>query len=136
MDEDESILNAVLIACVIGIVIVVCLIVFYPRPSENFTALYFVNGSQYTKTPVDGTVSFNFTIENHEGKDMDYLIEYSVDNSTVDQQNVNIGKELNVTISKSLYLNDTETVHKIGLILNSNPDYEVHFWTLTGNKTA
>lgn len=139
MDEDandESILNAILIACLIGIGVVIALILFYPRPSEAFTALYFTNGSQYTKTPVNGMIYFNFTIENHEGKDMNYLIEYSVDNSTVDQQNVSVDKEMNVTISKSLNLNDTVSIHKIGLILNRNTDYEVHFWTLPVNKTV
>ena len=135
MEEDEGILNAILIAVVVGIVIVIGLIIFYPRPSEAFTALYFVNGLQYTKTIVDGKVYFNFSIENHEGKDVDYSIEYFVDNTTVDQGNVNVGKEMNVTISKSLDV-DNLTVHKIGLILNRNNDYEVHFWTLTVEKTA
>lgn len=79
-DEEEGILNAILIACVIGIIIVISLIVFYPKPPEAFSALYFAGSSHYTKIPVDGKVYFNFTIENHEEKDFNYLVEYLVDN--------------------------------------------------------
>ena len=128
-DGENGILNAILIACVIGIIVVVGLIVFYPRPSDAFTAIYFVNGTQYTKAPIDGKVYFNFTIENHEGKESDYLVEYLIDNSTFNYEDVEVGKGMNISLSRSLTMQDINETHKIGIMLNSNPDYEIHFWT-------
>lgn len=122
MEEDESVLNAIIIASVIGIIIVGALILFYPRPSEDFTALYFGN---YTKTPADGFVSFDYTIENHENKDMSYNVSYLVDNSTGFSENVFVIKDGNKTTAVNVPVN--ETGKKISVLLNTSE--EIHFWT-------
>ncbi len=125
MDEDESVLNAIIVASVIGIIIVACLILFYPRPSEDFTAVYFGN---YTKMPSNGSgsISFNYTIENHENKNMDYKVTYKSDNSTLAEENVFVQNGGNRTLEKSFPVNASQ-VNKISVSLNTSE--EIHFWT-------
>ncbi|MFH1472761.1 MAG: hypothetical protein ABIF85_07800 [Nanoarchaeota archaeon] len=121
--EDDSVLNAIIIASVIGILIVAGLILFYPKPSEDFTAIYFGN---YTKKPVGGIVSFNYTIENHENRGMTYDVAYLVDNATISNELVFVGDGGNTTLEKSIAVNASQ-INKVGVLLNTTE--EIHFWT-------
>lgn len=122
-EPDESVLNAIIIASIIGIAIVAGLILFYPRSSENFTALYFGN---YTKTPVNGSVWFNFTIETHENAGTGYRISYSINNQTISEEDVFVPNNSNLTLGKSLQTGNASNA-KIQVSLNNSE--EIHFWT-------
>jgi hypothetical protein len=126
---NETVLNATLTVSVIGIFVIIGLMLIYPRQPDDFTALYFVNGSQYTKVPVGDEVYFNFTIENHDVKDSGYLVDYLIDGVTVNYEVINVERNSNVTLNRNLNLSGT-AVHKVGIILNRNPNYEIHFWTV------
>lgn len=121
--EDDRVLNAIIIASVIGIVIVAGLIICYPKPTEDFTAIYFGN---YTKQPVNGTVYFNYTIENHENRGMTYDVAYVVDNATISNEPVAVADGGNITLQKSVAVNASR-VNKVGVLLNTSE--EIHFWT-------
>ena len=116
--EDDSVLNAIIIASVIGIIVVVGLILFYPRPSEDFTAVYFGN---YSKEP--GAVSFEYTIENHENKDMIYGVSYFAGNDTIFKENVFVLDGGNVTLLREM---NASSGMKVGVLLNTTE--EIHFW--------
>jgi uncharacterized membrane protein len=128
--ENETVLNIILISCVIGVIIILGVIMFYPNSADNFTSLYFSNGNQYTKIPVDGKIYFNFTIENHENKNSTYFVDYLIDDSIVDHEVIELEKDTNMNFYRKISLNDM-SVHKIAILLNKDSDYEIHFWTST-----
>ncbi|MCK4550825.1 MAG: DUF1616 domain-containing protein [Candidatus Aenigmarchaeota archaeon] len=123
MDNDDNILNAIIIACVIGIAIVLFLIVTTDR-DESFTELYFLN---YTKVPVGDALFITYGINNHENKDMVYDVVVLVGNESVIREDVAVLKdgahkgEYNITV-------ESADVQKITLKLNGREE-EIHFWT-------
>ncbi|MEM4260343.1 MAG: hypothetical protein QXG00_03845, partial [Candidatus Woesearchaeota archaeon] len=73
MNEDESIYNAIIIALVIGILIVILtLIIARPKP-ETFTELYFNNHKTLPKYIIPTKqYNYSFSIANHEKKQTQY----------------------------------------------------------------
>lgn len=73
MGEDQGIYNAIVIALVIGIIVVIATLLFQKPQPESFTELYF---NDHKSLPAfveeDGRYNFSFSIANHENKDVDY----------------------------------------------------------------
>lgn len=123
MNDEDGILNAIIIACVIGIAIVLFLIVTTDR-DDSFTELYFLN---YTKVPVGDALFIEYGINNHENKDMVYEVVVLVGNESVIHEYVAVPTdgaykgEYNIMV-------ESADVQKITLKLNSREE-EIHFWT-------
>ncbi len=121
--DDDSILNAIIIACIIGIAVVLFLIVTTDK-DEGFTELYLLD---YDKTPLSGVISIKYGINNHENMDVDYNLVVMIDDNIVSSKNITIAD--NSTHTDNLYLPFTETgTHKIMIKLEGREE-EVHFWT-------
>ena len=124
-DDEDKILNAIIIACIIGIAIVAVLILTTDR-DESFTELYLLN---YTKAPVNGTIFIEYGIGNHENADIEYTVLVLVDNETVASGNVFVSdggvQKDNIAIP---FTNMTSGTHKIIVMLDSREE-SVHFWT-------
>ena len=123
MDNDDSLLNAIIIACIIGIIVVVALILTTDR-DDGFTELYFLD---YSKTPVSGILSFEYGIGNHEGMDMDYSLRVLVDHEIVAEKTVSVLDEDVYTGAFDLPYN-LSGVHKVSVKLFGREE-EIHFWT-------
>ncbi len=124
-DDEDKILNAIIIACIIGIAIVAVLILTTDR-DESFTELYLLN---YTKAPVNGTIFIEYGIGNHENADVSYTVLVLVDNETVASGNVFVSdggvQKDNIAIP---FTNMTSGTHKIIVMLDGREE-SVHFWT-------
>lgn len=73
MGEDQGIYNAIVIALVIGIIVVIATLLFQKPQPESFTELYF-NDHKALPSFVedDERYNFSFSIVNHENQDMKY----------------------------------------------------------------
>ncbi|MEA3229508.1 MAG: DUF1616 domain-containing protein [archaeon] len=123
MDSDDSVLNAIIIACVIGIAVVAFLILTTER-DESFTELYFLN---YTKAPANDTLFVRLGINNHENCGMDYNVVVLVDDETIMDKVVSVPDNgdyighLDIPFTLS-------GVHKVTVMLFGREE-EIHFWT-------
>ncbi|MCK5062548.1 MAG: DUF1616 domain-containing protein [Candidatus Aenigmarchaeota archaeon] len=124
-DDEDKILNAIIIACIIGIAIVAVLILTTDR-DESFTELYLLD---YTKAPVDGSLLIEYGIGNHENADVSYTVLVLVDNETVASGNVFVSdggvQKDNIAIP---FANMTSGTHKVIIMLDGREE-SVHFWT-------
>lgn len=123
--DEDTILNAIIIACIIGIAIVSFLILTTDR-DESFTELYLL---EYTKSPVNGTIFIEYGIGNHENADIEYAVLVLVDDETVMSENVFVLDEGVYEGSISIPFADmTSGTHKIIVMLDGREE-AVHFWT-------
>ena len=122
MTEDDSVLNAIIIACVVGIAAVAYLIMTTDR-NENFTELYLLD---YDKTPDNGMIFLKYGINNHENKDVNYEIMILVGNDTVKEINAFVpdNKTYVEEVPVQFPYNGTQ---KVSVKLDGR-DEEVHFW--------
>ena len=75
MEEDESLYNAMIIALIIGIIIVILTLIFMRPPPEYFSELYYTNHTLLPRFVEPGRIySFDFTIANHENGTKEYDI--------------------------------------------------------------
>ena len=126
-DENNTILNAIIIACIIGIAIVAVLI-FTTEKDDSFTELYLLD---YTKSPVNDSLLIEYGISNHENADVEYTVLVLVDNETVLVESVSLAEGIIHEGSISVpFVNMTDDVHKIAISLDGREE-EVHFWTET-----
>lgn len=73
MEKEDPIYNAIIIACVIGIVITIAVLITTKVGPENFTELYFENHKELPKYAEQGKgYDFSFAIHNLENRNMDY----------------------------------------------------------------
>jgi uncharacterized membrane protein len=123
-EEDDSIYNAIIIACLIGIVIIAGLILTSREP-EGFTELYLLN---YTERPVDGQIYMRYGISSHENTGVLYEIIAKIGNETAAQE-IRWLKD-NQTEIKEIYLpyNQTGTQKVMLELYFLNQTQEVHFW--------
>jgi len=123
--EEDAIYDAIIIACVIGIAIILGLILTSREP-EGFTELYLLN---YTDRPVDGQLFIRYGISNHEGKGALYEIMAKIGNETA-SADLRWLKD-NQTEIRGMYLPFNQTgIQKVMLELDFlNQTQEVHFWT-------
>ena len=124
--QDDEILNAIIIASIIGIVVVLALILYNSQNKTGFSELYFGN---YTKEIIDEKIYFNYSIANHEGKNITYNIVYKYDDDILEHESKFIEDKQKHVFEKSF--NSEEGIHKISVeFINNNQTYEIHFWTI------
>ena len=124
--QDDEILNAIIIASIIGIAVVLALILYNSQNKTGFSELYFGN---YTKEIIDEKIYFNYSIVNHEGKDITYNIVYKSDNTILESESKFIADKQKHVFEKSF--NAENGIQKISVeFTNNNQTYEIHFWTV------
>ena len=124
-EEDDAIYNAIILACLVGIIVIVGLILTAREP-EGFTELYLLN---YTDRPVDGLLNITYGISNHEGRQVGYRLGFIIGNETVyERQMLLADNETDIRgITLPYSLNRTSKVMlELGFL---NQTQEVHFWT-------
>ena len=124
---DEKILNAIIIACVVGITIILGLIYYNSLNEIGFSELYF---NDYSKEITDGKISFNYAIANHEGVDTTYEVTCRKNDILLGKERIFIETDGKKSFEKSF---DSENgTYKISVeFVNNNQTYEIHFWTQT-----
>lgn len=128
--EDDSIYNAIIIALVIGIIIVIITLIAFRPEKETFTEIYFEdheNLPRYTNS--NNEYRFKFTINNLENQDFLYRYKISIfqdKEEIIEENNVLIKNGESKTLEKS-FKADIKDRAKIQLTL-VNKDQEIHFW--------
>ncbi|MFH1126720.1 MAG: DUF1616 domain-containing protein [archaeon] len=123
MNDEDTILNAIIVACIVGIAVIIFLIVTTDG-DERFTELYLLD---YDKSPPDGVVSLRYGIANHENRDVNYTITIMMDNETQRSKEVLV-PDNNTHIDEYFFAVDTSIVHKVMVRLDGREE-EVHFFT-------
>jgi hypothetical protein len=98
MQEDDSLYNAMIIALIIGIIIVIATLIFMRPPPEYFSELYYTNHTMLPRFVTPGLEqAFDFTIANHENgtRTYDIFIFAEHENSTtpIKSFTAEVGKE-------------------------------------------
>ncbi len=116
-------------ASLIGIVVILGFIALQqsnPDNSQAFTAIFF---DDYNKSIDSGFASFSVTIENHEGKEMQYNVDINVDSQNVRSLSFSLPKDQNHSESIRIPVNLSQTKpHKISVSLRDRKE-SLHFWT-------
>jgi len=124
-EYDNKIINSIIIACVIGIVIVVALILYNSQDKTGFSELYFEN---YTKEAFNGEISFDYAIANHEGMNTTYAVIYKSDDMLIGKDRVFIENGQKKSLKKIFGIEQGS--HKIIVeFQNNNQTYSIYFWT-------
>ncbi|MDP6670766.1 MAG: DUF1616 domain-containing protein [archaeon] len=105
--ETENKFFVVLASALIVVCIALVFFMILSKPSEKYSELYFDVASLRSNAEVGEDVDFSFSVENHEGQQVDY--NYSV---LIDGVEVNKGTIL-------LYDGDEETVYETVVLLTS-----------------
>ncbi len=131
--NEDSIYNAIIIALVIGIIIVIITLIYFRPEPETFTELYF-NDHQDLPKYSQNEYNFSFTIANHENKDFEYTYRINIDDIVIEENKVFIKNKENKTIEKTIQFN-IEDKSKIQVQVSTPKELlEIHFWVKNSYK--
>lgn len=106
--EDESLYNAMIIALIIGIFVVILSLIFLRPEPEYFTELYYTNHKSlpFSVKP-NQEYFFNITIANHEKNDTYYNLKIILEYETASENKSETIYQENVFVKKEEYKNLT-----------------------------
>lgn len=123
MNDEDTVLDAIIVACIIGIAVMTVLIVTTDK-DEGFTELYLLD---YDKAPADGVVSLRYGISNHENMDVNYTVVIALDNEMLNSRDVSLADNSTYE-GEFFFAADFSSVHKV-MVRLSQREEEVHFFT-------
>lgn len=122
--EDKHTHNAIIIACIVGILLISLLILTGPK-TEGFTELYFLD---YTKFPENGIISFKYALSNHEAKNISYNVSFSIDGNPVKSRMISLIDNETFVEEYALRSNDLESKVAINIAYLDKKE-NIHFFT-------
>jgi peptidoglycan/xylan/chitin deacetylase (PgdA/CDA1 family) len=133
--EDDSIYNAIIIALVIGIIIVIATLIFLRPPKEYFTEIYFIDHKalpDYVYPDQEHWVLI--TIANHEKEDMTYpvVLKAIMGNETLNLGSIDITVKKDNLSEKALRYTLPEFERAQIQVALPTKNQEIHFWV--GNR--
>ncbi len=133
--EDEEIYNALIIALVIGIIIVIISLIVFRPEKESFTQLYFNNHKELPEYSQD-SYKFSFTIDNHENKEYiyNYVVKLIENNKEIvlEENQITLKDKEKNEINKELKF-DVENKAMLQVSLKDK-NQEIHFWIKNKDK--
>ena len=125
--EDNIIFKSVTIACIAGITLI-SLLALTGTKDKGFTELYFLD---YEKAPQRDAVTFKYQITNHEKKETEYNIRFSINNNILRDRKTTLKDNETFTEEYTLPLDTNSSVnHKVLVEIGYlNETQEIHFFT-------